>query len=139
VGLTRRQALSALTLSALPGTLGCMRQLAYRTSASKGAVFVPEQQLARLVTASDALRVHVDDAADVIVVSRDDGGYRALLAVCTHNLCPLDVVPDGYDCTCHGSRFDLGGVVLSGPASEPLKRFDTRVEDGGLFIALGAV
>ena len=44
-----------------------MRQLTYRTSALEGAVFVPKEQLAELRTSRDALEVHVDDAADIIV------------------------------------------------------------------------
>jgi nitrite reductase/ring-hydroxylating ferredoxin subunit len=36
-------------------------------------------------------------------------------------------------CRCHGAEFDVtSGVVLQGPAREPLATYETRVEGGNL-------
>lgn len=55
------------------------------------------------------------------VVRRADG-FHALSSVCTHLGCITRYLPDEnlIACPCHGSRFDLDGEVLSGPAPRPL-------------------
>jgi Rieske Fe-S protein len=56
-------------------------------------------------------------------VARDlDGELCAVSATCTHQGClvAFDRADLSWDCPCHGSRFDLRGEVLQGPASEPL-------------------
>ena len=82
-------------------------------------IFMPEQ---RLFIASEAK------------------GMRAMSAVCTHLGCTVGKVEWGYQCPCHGSRFDASGRVLRGPAPKSLPWYkifqgpdaflmvDTRVE-----------
>jgi len=57
-----------------------------------------------------------------ILVNRTQGNqFYALNARCSHLGC---VVPaGGAACPCHGSRFDLTGAVLQGPAATPLTRY----------------
>jgi len=64
-------------------------------------------------------------------VFRVDG--RSVLAVnarCTHLGCSIEWNPveQSWDCPCHGSRFDVAGQVLDGPAVRPL-RLVPLVED----------
>lgn len=64
-------------------------------------------------------------ASPVAAYRDEDGTLHATSAVCTHKYCILDW-NDGeetWDCPCHGSRFDVDGTVLSGPATEGLQRF----------------
>ena len=60
---------------------------------------------------------------DVLGIYRDDeGDVHAVDAVCPHLGC-LVQWNDGertWDCPCHGSRFELDGRVLNGPANEDL-------------------
>jgi glycine/D-amino acid oxidase-like deaminating enzyme/nitrite reductase/ring-hydroxylating ferredoxin subunit len=61
-------------------------------------------------------------------VFRDEaGGLHALSATCTHLGCVVswNSAETSWDCPCHGSRFDVHGEVLHGPANTPL-----RGEDG---------
>ncbi len=53
---------------------------------------------------------------------QDAAGYTAIDAVCTHLGCIVRLQPGGeeYRSPCHGSRFDLTGKVLQGPAVRPL-------------------
>jgi glycine/D-amino acid oxidase-like deaminating enzyme/nitrite reductase/ring-hydroxylating ferredoxin subunit len=61
------------------------------------------------------------------------GAYRdptehvhAVSITCTHMGCRLNWnnAETSWDCACHGSRFDVDGTVLDGPAVTPLQRVD---------------
>jgi Rieske Fe-S protein len=58
-------------------------------------------------------------------VYRDAAGIlHAVSLRCTHLGCLLrfNGAETSWDCPCHGSRFDVDGTVLEGPASKPLPR-----------------
>ncbi len=58
-------------------------------------------------------------------VYRDEaGGLHAVSLRCTHLGCLLrfNSAETSWDCPCHGSRFDVDGGVLEGPAVDPLER-----------------
>lgn len=58
-----------------------------------------------------------------IAVYRDaQGELHALSAVCPHLGCVVDFNPaeSSWDCPCHGSRFDVHGRLLNGPATSGL-------------------
>lgn len=57
-----------------------------------------------------------------IAIIHDERGISAVSLVCTHLGCTVAVTPTGMVCPCHGSRFDLKGEVLSGPADRALMR-----------------
>jgi glycine/D-amino acid oxidase-like deaminating enzyme/nitrite reductase/ring-hydroxylating ferredoxin subunit len=54
----------------------------------------------------------------------DDGGVHAVSLRCTHLGCLLrfNSAERSWDCPCHGSRFDVDGRVLEGPAVRDLDR-----------------
>ena len=58
----------------------------------------------------------------LVVTQPAEGHFRAFIAICSHQGCNLSGV-DGERiiCPCHGSRFDLEGVPIEGPAKRPLK------------------
>jgi glycine/D-amino acid oxidase-like deaminating enzyme/nitrite reductase/ring-hydroxylating ferredoxin subunit len=65
----------------------------------------------------------VSHGGEYVAVRRtEDGTVTALSAVCTHLGCLVgwNPVDRTWDCSCHGSRFDEHGEVLSGPAVAPL-------------------
>jgi Rieske Fe-S protein len=51
-----------------------------------------------------------------------DGGLHPLSPTCTHLGCQVsfNTAEKSWDCACHGSRFDLEGRVLQGPAIKGL-------------------
>lgn len=53
-----------------------------------------------------------------------DGVLHAVSLTCTHLGCTVrwNQAERSWDCPCHGSRFDVDGEVLSGPAVRPLER-----------------
>jgi len=70
------------------------------------------------------------------------GGVYALSAVCTHLGCIARYKSDEkvIACPCHGSRFDLEGNVIHGPAPRPLPWLDvTEDAQGNLVVDTGIV
>lgn len=61
----------------------------------------------------------------------EDGQLHAVSLVCTHLGCHVTWNPAErtWDCPCHGSRYDVDGEVLHGPAVRPLER--KALADGG--------
>ena len=53
-------------------------------------------------------------------ISRDQGGVYAVSLICTHLGCIVKPVASGFECPCHGSRFDRAGSVTKGPAPHAL-------------------
>lgn len=71
---------------------------------------------------------------------REEGGFYALSAVCTHLGCTTSAMDWGYRCPCHGSQFDPTGRVLRGPAVRPLDWFQLVLSpDGQLAVDLQRV
>ena len=62
------------------------------------------------------------DGRKLGVYKAPDGTLYAVEARCPHMGCQLEWNPDekSWGCPCHGSRFDLGGRLLSGPAQTDL-------------------
>ena len=63
---------------------------------------------------------------------RDEAGALSVLSArCTHMGClvAFNEAERSWDCPCHGSRFDLSGAVLEGPATAPLST--ERITDLG--------
>jgi cytochrome b6-f complex iron-sulfur subunit len=61
------------------------------------------------------------------------GGVYALSAVCTHLGCITRFLSDEnvIACPCHGSRFDLEGNVVHGPAPRPLPWLEVQADSAG--------
>ena len=58
-------------------------------------------------------------------ISMTNEGFRALYQVCTHLGCLPKWVPTNFrfECPCHGSKFQLNGDWIEGPAPRHLDRF----------------
>jgi cytochrome b6-f complex iron-sulfur subunit len=69
------------------------------------------------------------------------GGVYALSAVCTHLGCITRFLSDQsvIACPCHGSRFDLEGNVVEGPAPRPLPWLDVTLDSSGLLVVDTAI
>ena len=69
------------------------------------------------------------------------GGIYALSAVCTHLGCITRYVSDenAIACPCHGSRFDIEGAVIHGPAPKSLPWLEATVDAAGNLVVDTAV
>ncbi len=62
-------------------------------------------------------------------------GVAALSLVCTHLGCVVQETSKGFECPCHGSKFDQGGKVTGGPAPRPLRWLTiSQTPDGELIV-----
>ena len=63
------------------------------------------------------------DGARVAAYRDQQGTLHAVSAVCTHMGCVVGWNPNAstWDCPCHGSRFDIDGHVVHGPAQRDLE------------------
>ncbi len=75
----------------------------------------------------------------ILAEHNSDDTFRAISGVCTHQGCfvtDYDGTNNVFVCPCHGSRFDLTGNVVQGPAPSKLIAYNTRVENNSLIITL---
>ncbi|HVX83658.1 MAG TPA: ubiquinol-cytochrome c reductase iron-sulfur subunit [Phycisphaerae bacterium] len=68
-----------------------------------------------------------------ITVVNQSGVVVAIRSKCTHNGClaPWNDDEQQFVCPCHGSRFDMLGRVIKGPAKKPLPAEATQPGPGG--------
>ena len=128
--LTRRKFLkivgSAVTLIGAPILLqGCAAGLVtYRGEFDGATITIPKSAAVALAAPNGVMMVRAKNLPIPIVLRHLDGqGLTALSTVCTHKGCEVRVMPDSFQCPCHGSSFHRDGAVAEGPASQPLQRF----------------
>ncbi len=85
-------------------------------------------------------RVVVQVGKTWVALFNVDGHFHAVEDRCTHDDGPLGdgpVVGHEVECPRHGARFDLrDGRVTAPPALVPVPVYETRVEDGTVYISL---
>ncbi len=123
---SRRSFITTLTLLLASGVL-LVRYLIPRTSGTR-----------RVLATAAAADVPLNGALlfrdERLILMRDNSGFYALSLICTHLGCTVTVTEDTLACPCHGSRFDRQGMVLTGPATLPLKRFKLVEQNGGITV-----
>lgn len=72
----------------------------------------------------------------VFIIRKDSDQIMALSNVCTHLGCLVSWHSDlqEYVSPCHNGHFDMVGNVTFGPPPRPLDEYQTKVEDGILYI-----
>ncbi len=93
----------------------------------------PVHRVAYSFRARDAWRD--TDQRGVIFTYTDDGEtYTALDATCTHLGCIVrwKEAENYFACPCHAGFYTREGDVISGPPPRPLRRLETKIEQGVL-------
>lgn len=82
-----------------------------------------------------------EEEVGVYVLTEDGRDYHAMSNICTHLGCRVRWVAEKqqFFSPCHNGVFDKHGYVVSGPPPRPLDEFETKVEDGNLYIKLPAI
>ena len=139
-GCTRREALTALALTAAGALAGCSANTgAAGPDAAEGSQLCGSNLCLDLNDPVNAALTMVDGSALVtapadrlILVRRSATEVVALSDVCTHAGCAVryDSAGKALSCPCHGSRFALTGEVLRGPAGRALKVYAVAFDPG---------
>jgi carotenoid phi-ring synthase / carotenoid chi-ring synthase len=71
-----------------------------------------------------------------VLLGRDEGGFAAFDARCTHMGCPVsyDAAANGFYCPCHSGRYDTSGLPVSGPPKQPLSALSVTEQGGTLIV-----
>ena len=74
----------------------------------------------------------------LLIVHLAHDEWIAVWKYCSHGFCELDWSEEeaAIQCPCHYSLFDTDGVVLVGPATENIRRYDICEKDNRLYISL---
>lgn len=98
------------------------------------------QRIAELRHPSGAVRLEGKGLAfRVLIVHGSDGRFHAFENRCTHMGRRIDPLPGANRvqcCSVSKSTFDYGGRPVSGAARNPIRVFETRQQDGLLFVHL---
>jgi cytochrome b6-f complex iron-sulfur subunit len=113
-------------------TAGTLEDLTAQTVNPDGTVvpvFIPEAR-AYVVPAPDTLSVQFEGR------SVEAGGLMALFQRCVHLGCrvPWCATSIGFECPCHGSKYDSVGEYFAGPAPRNLDRFVVEIRNGDQFV-----
>ena len=83
--------------------------------------------------------IKTQEEISAYVLTENGRDFVAISNICTHLGCRVRwIAADGkYHCPCHNGLFSKDGTVLAGPPPRPLDRFETKVEDGILYIKRG--
>ncbi len=111
---------------------GAVEDLLAQTVTSDGSVvpvFVPEAK-AYVVPAPSSLSSQFEGK------SVEAAGLMALFQRCVHLGCrvPWCATSIGFECPCHGSKYDSVGEYFAGPAPRNLDRFQVEIRNGDRFI-----
>jgi nitrite reductase/ring-hydroxylating ferredoxin subunit len=139
-GLSNGTAAAAIIADGIAGVPNLWASTFDANRAESAATFVEENlnvaarfvgDRIRHLVGKDPAELGPDEGAVVDVGGERVGAYRdaegqlhAVSLTCTHLGCHVTWNPAerSWDCPCHGSRFDVDGRVLHGPALQPLER-----------------
>lgn len=137
--------LAVVTGTSVLGTLGIPTiRASTRQSALKGVREIPIilAETPELEQVGGAYRLQIEDLdKDILIVRTDIETYIAVNITCTHKACQVGYKqemdkPAYFECPCHGSKYDLTGAVLNGPAKRPLGAYQTVVKEGELLVLI---
>jgi len=119
----------------IAGNVNDIRELAFTAEGGINPVFIPEAR-AWLVPVDD--KTVSQQFAERNVVA---GGFFALYQRCVHLGCrvPWCATSQGFECPCHGSKYNAIGEYFGGPAPRNLDRFVVTLDGDDLIVKTGSI
>lgn len=83
--------------------------------------------------------ITAEEEFSAYVLTEDGQNYIVMSNVCTHLGCRIRWIAEqnNFFCPCHNGAFAKDGSVTGGPPPRPLDRFESKIEDGVLFVRRG--
>lgn len=83
--------------------------------------------------------IDTQEEVSAYILTENGKDFVAISNICTHLGCRVRWISEEgkFFCPCHNGVFARDGSVISGPPPRPLDRFETKVEDGTLYIKRG--
>ena len=83
--------------------------------------------------------INTEEEISVYVLTSNGQDYAVISNICTHLGCRVRWIPerDSFFCPCHNAVFAKDGAVVDGPPPRPLDRYESKVEDGVIYIKRG--
>jgi menaquinol-cytochrome c reductase iron-sulfur subunit len=80
--------------------------------------------------------ISAQEEVSAYVLTEDGQTFAAISNICTHLGCRVRGIAkeEQFFCPCHNGVFGKDGSVISGPPPRPLDRFETKIENGVLFV-----
>jgi cytochrome b6-f complex iron-sulfur subunit len=134
LGVSRRDFLGLATagtvilsaLTALAGILRLTKANVYYEESKKFKIGKPENFPVGLVKSLEDQKVFIFSDTD---------GLHAITKICTHLGCIVALTDSGFQCPCHGSKYNRQGKVIAGPAPRPLPWLEiSQSVDGSLVV-----
>ena len=133
---------AAIGLPAIPYIIGPALQKESDSWLQLGSVSKVELNIPTLFKKSFETQtgwINTEEEISVYVLTSNGQDYVVMSNVCTHLGCRVRWIPerDSFFCPCHNGVFSKDGNVVDGPPPRPLDRFESKVEDGVIFIKRG--
>ncbi len=126
LGLASTGAVVLTSLTALAGILRITKADVHYEESQKFKIGKPESFPVGTIKKLEDKRVHIFS---------DESGFHAITSVCTHLGCLVALSDKGFQCPCHGSKYDRDGRVIAGPAPRNLPWLEiSESEDGSLVV-----
>ena len=119
--------------------VGALADIQAEVTLNDGSIlpkFVPEARAYIVPFAESDLSRSQFDGMPVVA-----GGLTALFQRCVHLGCrvPWCETSQGFECPCHGSKYNYAGEYQAGPAPRNLDRFEVFDENGRLIVKTGTI
>ncbi len=69
-----------------------------------------------------------------VFIFSDTDGLHAISKTCTHLGCLVALTDSGFQCPCHGSKYNRRGKVIAGPAPRPLPWLEISQSVDGILV-----
>jgi cytochrome b6-f complex iron-sulfur subunit len=92
---------------------------------------------AKLKTVGGATVLKIADHK-ILFIRDSEETVRAINATCTHRKCVVEYKSSEKKvvCPCHGSKFDIQGRVLAGPAEKPLQTYESTLDGDRIVVSV---